>query len=95
MRRSLPEEIRNACTSNDAAAIRRMIADGIDVNAQGLMAETALHWAVKFSSIDVIKELLAAGADLSIPDNDGKTPLNLAEESQYRGMVDIVKEAAQ
>lgn len=44
--------------------------------------DTPLHLAIKFFyNIEFIKELLNNGADINRPNNEGKTPYQLAEES--------------
>lgn len=47
------------------------------VNAQAHDGTTPLHLAVKFKKHELVWLLLGAGADITIRDNDGKTPLAL------------------
>src|SRR5207247_10195467 len=69
-----------------AEALRSLIALGVDLNAVSpdlYSHATALHHAVWSGSLDAVKVLVEAGADLSKRDanNDG-TPLGWAEYGQ-------------
>ncbi len=37
---------------------------------------TPLHWAAALGRIEMVKQLLSAGADINAPDNHGYTPLD-------------------
>jgi peptide-methionine (S)-S-oxide reductase len=67
-----------------ADAIRRVLAFGVDINAYGPPGchahSTALHQAVNAGSLDAVRALVEAGADLQRPDAIYKaTPLGWAE----------------
>jgi ankyrin repeat protein len=49
-----------------------------DPNFQGPFGNTLLHSAVVSGDIDEVRRLLAAGADATIANRDGKTPLAAA-----------------
>ena len=49
-----------------------------DANFQGPFGNTLLHSAVVSGDIDEVRRLLAAGADATIANRDGKTPLAAA-----------------
>jgi len=40
---------------------------------------TALHWSVHHGSIDAVKLLIVAGANVTVQDSEGKTPLDLID----------------
>ena len=69
--------------------ISLLLAHRADVSWKDEDGVTALHWAVAYSGLDVIKELVNGGADLQAVDNDGQTALDLAvhqdlsEETEY------------
>uniref|UniRef100_A0A1I8G2Q1 ANK_REP_REGION domain-containing protein n=1 Tax=Macrostomum lignano TaxID=282301 RepID=A0A1I8G2Q1_9PLAT len=46
-----------------------------DVNHQDSMGRTALHYAVLTGGLDIVKHLHKNGADLSVVDEEGNTPL--------------------
>jgi hypothetical protein len=52
---------------------------------------TPLHLAIKRNGFEVVKFLLAQGADTKIANGDGKTPLNLAEEYNHVEIIDELK----
>lgn len=61
-------------------AVRLALALGIDVNAVNDHGQTALHGAVYRAANTIIEELVAAGANVDLEDERGRTPLRLAEE---------------
>jgi ankyrin repeat protein len=58
--------------------IELLIANGADVNAQSEMG-TPLHLATNFGRNEIAKLLITKSADVNAMDDDGKTPLDLAE----------------
>ncbi|MDU8943489.1 ankyrin repeat domain-containing protein [Ovoidimarina sediminis] len=74
-------------------AISRAISAGDDVNARTsgyYGGGTALHFAAKRDSPELIKMLLDAGADVSLRDDLGNTALHVA--AKYSRSVDVVRE---
>jgi ankyrin repeat protein len=57
--------------------------------------ETALMYAVKFSSSEVVRVLLDAGAAVNARDKDSRTALSIAEEDKKNpwqdGIVELLK----
>lgn len=76
----------------NADALRRMIRAGVDLNAPsaGLYAHgTPLHHAVSSGSIEAVKVLVDAGADLNVKDTAwGGTPLGWAQHYLSEGQGD-------
>ena len=71
-------------------AIKVLIAEGANVNAQNKQGKTALiNAAFATDDIEIIKVLLKAGANVNICSNDGITALMQASRSDYKP--DIVK----
>lgn len=62
-------------------ARRLLLAKSLDVNAQNSDGETALMRAVRLENVEMIKSLLARGADASRNDVFGDTPVTLAYAS--------------
>jgi ankyrin repeat protein len=53
-----------------------------DVNAQDQFGRTALMWAVRFNRpLEIVNALIAAGADVNVQEQGGKTPLTKAKEN--------------
>ena len=65
-------ELTEAARRGDAATIRRLIADGVDVNGRAASGNSAL-WsaAVRREDLDITQTLLEAGADPGLRDRDG------------------------
>jgi ankyrin repeat protein len=67
-----------AIKNNYPRIAKSLIQAGADVNLQGVYNNTALHHAVSLQSIDMIAALIKAGAEVSIKNNDHKTPKDIA-----------------
>jgi ankyrin repeat protein len=70
--------LADAAARHDAAAVRRLLAEGVDVNARGTDGTPALHWAVQLGDVALTELLLAAGADATLASRYDVTPLALA-----------------
>ncbi|MCK5893367.1 MAG: ankyrin repeat domain-containing protein, partial [Endozoicomonadaceae bacterium] len=55
-----------------------LIDNGADINATNFVKMTPLHLAVDHKNINLIKILIAKGADTSLKDNYGSTPFQRA-----------------
>lgn len=76
----------DASKEGNLAEVRRLLdTPGTNVNAQNELGRTALSWASSKGHIEVVKALLAAGADKNLQDGIGKdTPLIWALENRHR-----------
>lgn len=73
------DQLQEAARKGDAAAVKRLIDAGVDVNTRFRYGTTALFYACDHGHLDVVKVLLDKGADLTIKDSFyGFTPLMLA-----------------
>ena len=77
----------DATARQDAAAVRQLINEGLDVNASRADGVTALLWAAHWDEHKVAKLLLEAGANANMADDHGVTPLIRASENASIGMV--------
>ncbi|MDB4797181.1 ankyrin repeat domain-containing protein [bacterium] len=86
------EEIKaliSAATSGELEAVKKSIADGIDVNTKDVKGVTPLHHAVRNGHKEIVKLLILSGADVNATDKqDAETPLHWAA---YAGENDIVE----
>ena len=64
-----------------------------NVNAQGDLGRTALHWVVKNGSQEMTRFLLIKGAAHHIRDQYGDTPLSVAVKNIQKGLVPDLLEA--
>jgi ankyrin repeat protein len=73
--------------------IEQMVGAGGNISLQNGNGWTLLHHAARHSSEAVVCSLLDAGADISVTDADGKTPLDIAlERHQNDKIIDILLE---
>jgi ankyrin repeat protein len=68
----------DAVKRRDAAEVRALLADKVDVNAREGDGATALHWAVSQEDATLVSLLLEAGATPGPANDLGVTPLHLA-----------------
>jgi ankyrin repeat protein len=75
-----------AAQNNDLEGVRAALGAGADSNAQASLMHrcyTALHFAAGDGSVDMIRELIKAGASVDSGDQNGRTPLELALEGRH------------
>jgi hypothetical protein len=73
------EQLQDAARKGDAAAVKKLLDGGVDVNTKFRYGTTAIFFACDAGQIEVVKVLLDHGADLSVKDTFyGMTPLALA-----------------
>ena len=62
-----------------------LIEAGADPDAADARGVAPLHRAVRTRSAQAVAALLAGGADASLPNRSGSTPLKLAQQTTGRG----------
>jgi ankyrin repeat protein len=73
------EQLQDAARSGDAATVKKLLDEGLDVNTKFRYNATALFYACDHGHLDVVKVLLDHGADMTLKDTFyGFTPLMLA-----------------
>ena len=73
------EQLQDAARKGDAAAVKKLLDEGVDVNTKFRYGATAIFYASDHGHLEVVKVLLDKGADLSVKDTFyGFTPLSLA-----------------
>src|SRR6478736_1421822 len=73
------EQLQDAARKGDAAAVTKLLDDGVDVNTKFRYNATALFYACDHGHLEVVKVLLDHGADMNLKDTFyGFTPLMLA-----------------
>jgi ankyrin repeat protein len=54
--------------------------------------ESALHAAALFGHISIVKQLISAGADPRLRNQEGATPLQLAQEAKQIAVVEYLRD---
>ena len=54
--------------------------------------ETSLHAACLFGHLPIVKQLIVAGSDIMIKNQDGLTPLQVAKQQKYINVVEYLLE---
>ena len=83
----------DAAKNRDTEAVRRLLKQGVPVNASQPDGFTALHWAAQWDKADMADLLIHAGGKVSAADNYGVTPLLLACTNGSVPMVDMLLKA--
>ena len=79
--------------SNEIKLIELLVTkENINIRA-GEKKNTPLHLVVRYQRVEFIKELLKYGAMFDIKNNEGKTALDLAEESGNKEIIEIFNDA--
>ncbi|HEY7187305.1 MAG TPA: ankyrin repeat domain-containing protein [Vicinamibacterales bacterium] len=82
-----PPSLIGAVKSGDAAAVRALLQQKIDVNAAEADGATALHWASYRDDLASADALLRAGANVNAANDLGATALWMASMNGSAGMV--------
>ena len=73
------DALAEAARKGDAAVVKQLLDDGVDVNTKFRYGATALSYACDRGHVDVVKLLLDRGADVNVKDTFyGATPLSWA-----------------
>ena len=73
------EALAAAARKGDAAAVTKLLDEGVDVNSKFRYGTTALSFAADHGHLEVVKVLVARGADVNVKDTFyGATPLTWA-----------------
>ena len=64
-----------------------------ELNIQNQYGDTPLHNAVRAGNIDIVSELVIAGADINIKNNNGKLPIDIARDNNSLAIYEVLKQA--
>ena len=84
-----------AAEAGEVAQVRKLIAQGANVNTQNDAGWTPLHMAARFCHEAVVTALLVAGANKEFRDRQGRTAADLARENRHEAVVQIIEQHGQ
>lgn len=64
-------------------AVAALLSWGADCDVQDKLGETPLHLAVMLGRLKTLHRLVTVGCDLTLTNNKGLTPYELAQEQGY------------
>nr|XP_033773582.1 protein phosphatase 1 regulatory subunit 12B isoform X3 [Geotrypetes seraphini] len=79
-----------ACSSGDTEEVKKLLAQGADINTVNVDGLTSLHQACIDENLDVVKFLLQYGADVNQQDNEGWTPLHAVASCGYLNIAEYL-----
>ena len=81
-------DVADAAMRGDKAAVRTLLQQKEDVNAQQIDGTSALHWAVEANDAELADILLTAGAKPMTANRAGATPMLLATQNGNAHMIE-------
>ena len=95
IRQAGTQPIHDAALGDNAEVIRELVMHGADVNARTRdEVQTPLHIAAAMGKTKAVEALVALGADLTIKDSKGRTPLDAAERAGLTDAAAFLRRAA-
>ncbi|HSW60017.1 MAG TPA: ankyrin repeat domain-containing protein, partial [bacterium] len=62
-----------------------------NINFSEKTGKTALHFAVEYNRLDMVKALVNSGASVDVKDSSGNTPENTATQRNLKDIIDFFK----
>ena len=85
--------LHTAAMTGDLRLAEEALASKVDVNLQSVKQRgTPLHWACAQGHMDVVKTLIAHGADVNRTDEIGCTPIILAAQGQHLNIIYLLRD---
>ena len=88
-------QLIQAAEKGDLPAVRARLAAGDNVNAVNQFGSTALHYAIQTGRLDVVRELIQAGADPTLKNKWGETSRDVAKNNEMRHLLEEAERAWQ
>jgi ankyrin len=93
--RAANSDVADAAMKGNREAVRSLLLRKADANAPQIDGTTAIHWAVRVDDLDLADMLIRAGANVSVANREGVTPMQLAAMNGNAAMlVRLVKAGA-
>jgi len=84
------KSLRQAAKDGDLERLKKLIAEGADVNATDEKGWTPLHLASYRGHADVVKLLIDHDASVNVQNEEGRTPLHYAGRRDHRGIAELL-----
>ena len=84
------DELINSVKSNNIPKVLELFSNGEDPNGINEQGNTALHYAVAMDNADMTQILLSYGADISVANLKGWTPLKIAEKKDLKNVTPVL-----
>lgn len=79
------EGLREAIKNGDAAAVKKLLSQGVDANYHDKQGSSLLHLAAVFNQTEIVFTLMDSGGSLNYKNAQGETPLDCAPVTlQYK-----------
>jgi ankyrin repeat protein len=85
--------LMSAAHAGQREAVRYLIAEGSDIDALDDRGNSPLLIAVMLRHSGVVEELIAAGADVHVKNQDNITPWKAASDNQDTKILELLKKA--
>lgn len=82
-----------ACSIGDISEVRKLIAQGVDVNSSDYDNRTALHLACSTGNADVVDYLLKSGAYTNVKDRWNNKPYDDAKQNGHDTIINLLDTA--
>lgn len=79
-----------AARDGDAAGVRALLAEGVEVDAPGPQGTTALSWAAYRDDVETARSLIEAGADVGLANAYGEVPLYFASANGSTPFIELL-----
>ena len=89
-----PKMLIQSAESGDYAEVKRLIEEGVNVNARDWDGHTALMFASKKGNTEITKLLIDAGTDVYVQNEEGYTALNYADQFEQINVAELLREAS-
>ena len=78
---------------NNHQRLRSLLTAGAKVDQMTKASETPLYWAAAENAVDCVTVLLAHGADPTVANKKGETPLRIAQLNEHSAVVALLEAA--
>lgn len=76
---------------NHMGSAMYLISKGAKLDVQDRFGKTALHYAVAGNKIEMVAILIRSCADCLVADSDGNTPMDIAVNNDYQGVIKLLE----